>query len=383
MAATVLIVDDDRTLIEVLNMALTRAGFETRTAYDGTQALRILNAERVDIVVLDVMLPDFDGFEVCRRVRAIPRMSELPILMLSARSQVTDRLSGFEAGADDYVAKPVVIKELIARIWTLINRAQRARGVATPVIAFVGAKGGVGTTTTALNVALSLRDNNRTGILFELNSTGTTAPWLLAMPTTQNLFSLSSSDTFRISLPALQSCISTHSASGLHYMPGHGHEIGPAGYRAGVLADTINLLQLSYNYVFMDLSVSALSACGEALIHSSLILPVTEYDSAAIWHLEALMGWLKANKLMSKVPGFVMVDRSPGPIKDPPTAIASQVGLDILAVIPSAIDALYYANSRQEPLYLADPTHPASVAMAELGRRITTLPVRAPASLEA
>ena len=101
MVNTILIVDDDPALVEMLTFMLGRGGFQTRAAYDGTRALEILGAEPIDLVVLDVMLPDMDGFEICRRIRRIPEIGELPILMLSARTQVADRLSGFESGADD------------------------------------------------------------------------------------------------------------------------------------------------------------------------------------------------------------------------------------------------------------------------------------------
>ena len=86
MAATVLIVDDDPTLVEMLTFVLERAGFETRNAQDGARALAIANAEEIDLIVLDVMLPDMDGFEICQRIREMPRGAHVPILMLSART---------------------------------------------------------------------------------------------------------------------------------------------------------------------------------------------------------------------------------------------------------------------------------------------------------
>lgn len=138
MAPTVLIVDDDPTLVEMLTFVLERAGFATRGAQDGARALELLNAETIDLIVLDVMLPDMDGFEICQRIRALPNGADMPILMLSALTQVTDKLSGFESGADDYVPKPADPKEIVARVRALLGRTQRSRGMAIPVIAFVG-----------------------------------------------------------------------------------------------------------------------------------------------------------------------------------------------------------------------------------------------------
>ncbi len=369
MARTILIVDDDRTLVEMLTFMLKRFGFEARAAFNGVQALEILHAERIDLVVLDVMLPDMDGFEICRRVRSIPRIGEVPILMLSARTQVADRVAGFEAGADDYIAKPVVIKEIIDRIRTHISRAQRSRDEAVPVVAMVGAKGGVGVTTTAVNVALSLVATQRRTILLDLGSNGLTAAWMLALKPAQTLLGLSSSEGSRFTMSDLQTCILAH-PSGLHYLPGHPHEILPINYRAGTLAEAINLLQLHYDAVLIDLGVGSLFSHNEAIAHATTIFPVSERDSICIWHLQCMLQWIEQNKFGKKVPGLVLVDRFPALPEDAPATVAGQVGLELVIAIPSAAEALYHANRRQEPLYLTDPNCPASLAFAELGRRI-------------
>ncbi len=380
MAATVLIVDDDPTLVEMLSFILGRAGFEVRAARDGARALAILEAEPIDLVVLDVMLPDMDGFEICQKIRALPDKSDVPILMLSARTQVADRLSGFESGADDYVPKPADPKEIVARIRALIGRSQRARAAAAPVIAFVGVKGGVGNTTTALNVALAQLANRKRVALMELSPIGASVPWILGLEVGQTLLDQLPPKGVKLSPAALQACTITH-PSGLDYVAGHGHEIRPLRYPSGVLGDAVHLLQTSYDLVLLDLAASALIASTEALVYATAIVPVAERDSLSTWHLRALRRWTAANKLDGKVPGIVLVDRSVGPSREDPLTIANEVGLGVLAVIPEAATALYHANCRQEPLYLADPDCPASLAYAELGQRLTTLPIEAPLAM--
>jgi DNA-binding response OmpR family regulator len=380
MAATVLIVDDDPTLVEMLTFVLERAGFETRSAQDGARALAILHSETIDLVVLDVMLPDMDGFEICQNIRALPDGADMPILMLSARTQITDRLSGFESGADDYVPKPADPKEIVARIRALVGRSQRARGVAAPVVAFVGSKGGVGNTTTALNVALAQVAQRKQVALLELSTTGLTAPWILRLEPGQTLLDQIPPKGLRLSQAALQTCTVTH-ASGLHYVAGHGQDIGPTRYPPGVLGEAVRLLQSIYDLVVLDLAACAVTGSGEALVYSSAIIPVAERDSLSTWHLKALLRWIKDNKLDVKVPGFVLVDRGLGPTREAPLALASEVGLGVLAVIPEATTALYHANSRQEPLYMADPECPASLAYAELGQRVTASPIEVPVAM--
>ncbi|HXN37033.1 MAG TPA: response regulator transcription factor [Solirubrobacteraceae bacterium] len=117
---TILVVDDDRALREALRRALTLAGYEVQVAHDGEQALELLAQAEPDAVVLDVGLPGIDGLQVCRRVRL---GSRVPILILTARDAVADRIDGLDAGADDYMVKPFDVDELKARLRALLRRA--------------------------------------------------------------------------------------------------------------------------------------------------------------------------------------------------------------------------------------------------------------------
>jgi len=117
----ILVVDDERVLLDTLRYNLTKAGYEVRTAADGEEALTLARRERPDLLILDVMLPKMDGFEVCRSVR---RESKVPILMLTARDEELDRVLGLELGADDYLTKPFSMRELQARVKALLRRVE-------------------------------------------------------------------------------------------------------------------------------------------------------------------------------------------------------------------------------------------------------------------
>lgn len=116
----VLVVDDELSYCEGLKVALGAEGFVVDVAADGEQALSILDAENPDLVLLDVMMPRLSGLDVCRRIRA---KSDVPVIMVSARKDEVDTVVGLEVGADDYIAKPYRLRELVARIRTVIRRA--------------------------------------------------------------------------------------------------------------------------------------------------------------------------------------------------------------------------------------------------------------------
>ena len=118
---TILVVDDDAALRRALGRVLSSQGFEVELAADGAEALSRVRVRSFDLVVLDVMMPGRDGIEVCRRLRAGD--GELPVLMLTAKDAVRDRVAGLDAGADDYLVKPFANEELIARVRALLRRA--------------------------------------------------------------------------------------------------------------------------------------------------------------------------------------------------------------------------------------------------------------------
>jgi DNA-binding response OmpR family regulator len=121
----VLVVDDDAKTVELVKLYLDRDGYQVLTAYDGVEALRLAREGYPDLVVLDLMLPDIDGLEICRTLR---RESDVPIIMLTARTTDRDKLAGLDLGADDYVTKPFSPKELAARVRAVLRRLPGERG---------------------------------------------------------------------------------------------------------------------------------------------------------------------------------------------------------------------------------------------------------------
>lgn len=128
----ILIVDDEARLVDVLKAYLERDGYKVIAAYDGKQALAQARREKPDLILLDLMLPEIDGMEVCRTLR---KESETPIIMLTARSEEADKLIGLELGADDYVTKPFSPREVVARVRAVLRRAQSTRQAEVEAVA--------------------------------------------------------------------------------------------------------------------------------------------------------------------------------------------------------------------------------------------------------
>ncbi|MGZ6880777.1 MAG: response regulator transcription factor [Mycobacteriaceae bacterium] len=130
----ILVVDDDRAVRESLRRSLAFNGYTVDMASDGVQALEQIAAQKPDALVLDVMMPRMDGLEVCRRLRSTG--VDLPILVLTARDTVSERVSGLDAGADDYLPKPFALEELLARLRALLRRSVPAEGAASEMLTF-------------------------------------------------------------------------------------------------------------------------------------------------------------------------------------------------------------------------------------------------------
>ena len=140
MAKTVLIVDDEKAIVDILDYNLKKEDFSTLTAYDGREGLQMARQANPDLILLDVMLPEMDGFSVCRTLRS--EGNNVPIIMITAREEETDKVFGLENGADDYITKPFSMRELLARVKANMRRTLPPAATVEPAAA--AAEDGIG-----------------------------------------------------------------------------------------------------------------------------------------------------------------------------------------------------------------------------------------------
>ena len=159
MEKTILIVEDETNIVDILSFNLEREGYNTMEAYDGQTGLQLAREQNPDLILLDLMLPRMDGFEVCRQLRADG--NTIPIIMLTAREEEADKVMGLELGADDYITKPFAMRELLARVKANIRRAQ----MPTPAAEDTGSRMVLGRITIDMDRATVEKD----GVVLELS----------------------------------------------------------------------------------------------------------------------------------------------------------------------------------------------------------------------
>src|SRR5512142_2914542 len=173
MSEKILIIDDDLDTLRLVGLMLQRQGYQISAATNGQQGLEKAFEEDPDLILLDIMMPDMDGYEVTRRLRQNPTTKETPILMFTAKSQLDDKVTGFEVGADDYLTKPTHPSELQARIEALLARSSEKKAIVGPdpeeergyMVGVLGARGGLGTTTVAVNLGAGLKTRTRAEVI--------------------------------------------------------------------------------------------------------------------------------------------------------------------------------------------------------------------------
>lgn len=172
MTEKLLIVDDDVDTLRLVGLMLQRQGYQIAAANNGHQALIMAQSELPDLILLDIMMPEMDGYEVTRRLKANISTNAIPIIMFTAKSQVDDKVAGFDMGADDYLTKPTQPRELFAHVKAVLARSKKTRsskpapsGEKGHVTGVISAKGGVGVSTLAANLGIILHQRTKKEVI--------------------------------------------------------------------------------------------------------------------------------------------------------------------------------------------------------------------------
>ena len=335
---------------------LEKKGYEIQAASNGIQGLEKAIQEKPDLIILDVMMPDMDGYEVARQLRSSPETDKIPILFFTAKTSINDKISGFQAGGDDYLTKPIHPAELISRIEALLQRSARtateeSRG---QLIAFLPTKGGLGNSTFALNTALELAKakTDKKVVLVELNNGSGSIAMQLGMTGKHGVQNLLKQEGITLTREAVEAQMIKH-PSGLSIIPS---TIKPAG-SSPLLTDEftrrlLRILQAEYDYVLLDLSPRLDDVQREALHTASYVIVTMEPNKIALNLAEEMLDGLEEINIGRHKIGLVIIYRAPAATAASRKTIEEKFNQDMLGSIPPVPDQAIESWERGQPLVL-------------------------------
>jgi DNA-binding response OmpR family regulator len=359
MAKTILVVDDDLDTLTLIGLTLQRSGFDVVKAQGGQQALSLLAYNRPDLVILDVMMPQMDGYEVCREIKSDPRTAALPVIMLTAKAQTQSQLEGFRVGAIDYITKPVHPQDLLTRIRTVLERTLSSTPASgARLIAVLGARGGVGASTLAVNLALALTTKGRT-VLVDLELSGTTAIQLGLTPT-RGLNTLIGYEVDPIDPASVEAALTPH-ASGLRLLAAADSPIEPA--RALVI---LNHLLSNCDVCVLDLGWGIGPLVRVLAPRANSLLLATDADRASLTQANRLLHWLMEADVSAAAIQLIWINRLGAPADIAHASIQAMLGRAPNAAIGPAAEAMFAAMEAGRPLVTAHPDHPVAAQLLAL-----------------
>ncbi|MFW6116031.1 MAG: response regulator [Chloroflexota bacterium] len=363
MSEKILIVDDDLQMLKLVGLVLDRSGYQIAVARSGQQALEKVRTEQPDLVILDIALPDMDGYEVTRRLRAEPDTADLPIIHFTARTQVQDRLDGFEVGADDYVTKPVHPEELVSRVQALLIRSSRRQtsqeAHQADVIGLVGSKGGVGTTALAVNLALALVTGlaeDKRVVLAEFRSGMATAALQLGFPRRGRITEVLAQPAADVDADLIAGRLDLHE-TGLLVLTGQSEPFGVARALSADHAEVmVQHLGVLSDYVLLDLGVGLEEVNRTVLpLCRRVVVTIEPNDLSLTLAKELLEEMNRSLNVPAHRISLVMINRSRSAASFNKTTIEEKLAHDLTGVIPAAPELSFQATKDSRPIVIAAP----------------------------
>jgi len=361
MPEKILIVDDDIETLRLVGLMLQRQGYKIVAANNGQQALSMSKIELPDLILLDIMMPDMDGYEVTKLIRAEESTKTIPIIMFTAKSMVDDKVAGFDAGVDDYLTKPTHPAELTAHVRALLARNVK-RSVEAPatkglVCAVLAAKGGIGTTTLAVNVGVALRQRTKSDVIVaEMRPSQGTLGIDLGYTNITELNRLLKHPANEITQGMVENELVLHS-SGIKlllasYNPRDIEFVNATDRLTAIIRHLSSLAQ----YVILDLGANILPGVDSIYNLCSEAILVVEPMPNTIARTKVLLDDL-ADKGFSKsrVLTLVLINRIRSDIQMSWTQVQEALGIPITSIITPAPELAYQACSRNTPMILAQP----------------------------
>ena len=372
MSKKILVIEDDDIALRLIDYTLRKEGHEVLLAKNGLEGISKAQSEEPDLVILDIMLPGIDGFEVCHRLRAEPQTAYLPILMLSGKAQETDKATGMKVGADDYVTKPVAPRELVSRIESLLARKTAAK---SKIITFLGTKEGVGTTTMLVNVAVTLSQQGKRVIVTDLCSNNGNLIEHLGLKPENDITELLVRPVDTLKHRELEATLTVHHTGVKVLAIPHPYE-----ERKEFSPTAVNLLfgrlrEVS-DYLLIDLSTPPSELGKTVITKCDLVVVITDFKAGALSDLTSTAALLQKIGVAKDQLGAVVIDREATFPEEALSNMKSIIELNakvrLLGIIPYDTQASLELVPGTAPLILSNPNCPMAWSIREVASHIVS-----------
>jgi pilus assembly protein CpaE len=363
MPEKILIVDDDVETLRLVGLMLQRQGYEIAAASNGTQAIAMAQSELPDLIVLDIMMPDMDGYQVTKQLRGMSETSSTPILMFTAKSQVDDKVAGYDAGVDDYLTKPVHPAELVAHIKALLSRTRSrpASEVITEkgyLVGVTACRGGMGCSSMALNLAACMSQVTKAPtIAVELRpGQGTWGPDL-GFNNAEGLNNLLQRKPSEINAQLIeQSLVSTGFGTRLLLAPVNFGNMDFVGYADKIQA-IINAIALMKVPTFFDIGTGFLPGFDKICRKMDEIIILTEPQLVTVKRTKKFIEQLNTSNITGgKMIELVLFNRVRADIQMSSMQVTEELdGMPISVMIPPAPELANQASQKHAPMYNLQP----------------------------
>ena len=372
MDRKILVIEDDQSALRFIGYTLEQEGYQVLTATNGLTGLRKAQSEAPDLIILDIMLPGIDGFEICHRLRAEPQTAQLPILMLSAKAQEIDKATGLNVGANDYLTKPADPSEIVSRVQTLLAPKASA---SSKMVSFLGAKGGVGTTTMMVNIAIALSQQGKRVIVVDLCPNGINVAEHLGLKPEHTITELVAKSVDTIDPRDIETALAVHHTGvrilARSRLSGGYDEIPPPDVdllleRLGELTD----------YLLVDLPFPPSESGKVALTKCDLIIIVTDSKADGLASIKSTTALLGLSGIAQQRMGTVIVDQDvifpEVELSKMKTTIELNTGVSLLEIIPFDTKASIEPASGSTPVILSNPDCPMAQSIRGVAEHIIT-----------
>lgn len=377
MAEKILIVDDDVDTLRLVGLMLQRQGYQIVAANNGQQALVMAKTEEPDLILLDIMMPDLDGYEVTRQLRDNPETSGIPIIMFTAKSQLEDRVTGFEVGADDYLTKPTQPRELFVHVQDILARKQ-ATGVVSPiqrghVVGILAAKGGQGISTLAINLGIALHTKIRQQVIVaELRPGEGSMALDLGLTPGDGLSRLLELDPAALTIEEIEAALVQHS-SGIRlllssYLPKDTQYRGMANEFSAIAQELPNIA----NYVLLDLGVGIHQITEKVLNTCDILIVALEPFPNTVIRTKILIDELASRGFNQERLHTVLINRARTDIQLTWNQVKEQLKSPIAVAFTPVPELAYQAAKKNIPIVIQQPDSLVSQQFSKLADLITT-----------